>query len=403
MRHTISTSLVFLVLFLFLSGCGPIKETVRQTTYVDTHKAPEDKTFVVELPKVELPPGTDQLLVKGGVTISCEVAPFSLERTEVLKESVTYADPNAPGYDVYEVVKEPVYSIKPDEFQFKIRIKNNQDRVLKLFEMPIILIIDGIQTSIPESAFVDWKAALVVKGFEKEFQVNGPKLSAFEDAKLIYIGVHDVPILYDEAGNVKKKENFEWTFQLTKQEVSQPDKIVYTYNTKPVYKEQCKACNGVGYFKEVVQCSSCNGSGIRTNKEGKSSKCYGCGGSGKVTQKRNCDTCSGLGVLAYPKSQKPPVAKEVVWTGWKVRVETNPPGAKVSVVDVNTAKYKDAGASNIEVRWFSSSQSYPIIVEYQDKQVKVLPFTLDGKASRKVVIDFLSASQPVVQVGRKVE
>jgi RecJ-like exonuclease len=159
----------------------------------------------------------------------------------------------------------------------------------------------------------------------------------------------------------------------------------------------------VGYFQEVAQCSACNGSGTFTNKEGKISKCYTCGGSGKVTQKRNCDTCSGRGVLAYPKSPKPPVAKEEVWTGWKVRVETNPPGAKVSVVDVNTAKYKDAGASNIEVRWFSSSQSYPIIVEYQGKQVKVLPFTLDGKASRKVVIDFLSASQPVVQVGRKVE
>ncbi len=400
-QFMVSILLLFLVLFLFLSGCGPTKEMIRKTTYVDTHKAPVDKTFVIELPKVELLPGTKQLLVKEGVTISCEVVPFSAKRTEAKKTSITYADPNTPGFDVYETVATPVYSIKPDECQFKIRIKNNQDRVLKLIEMPIVLIVEGVQTSIQEKRLVEWKAALVIPGFEKEFEINVPKPK--EETKSMYIGVYDVPILYDQAGNIKQKENFEWTFQLTKQEISRQDRIVYTYSKEAVHKERCKACTGKGFFQEVSQCSRCEGSGIRTNKEGKRSKCNTCGGKGKVTRKRNCKTCSGLGVIAYPKSKKPPVAEEVLWTGWKVKVETNPPGAKVSVVDVNKAEYKDVGTSNVEVRWFSSSQSYPIVVEYQGKQVKVLPFKLNGKPSRKVVIDFLSAPQPVVQVGRKVE
>ena len=123
-----------------------------------------------------------------------------------------------------------------------------------------------------------------------------------------------------------------------------------------------------------------------------------------MTVKDKCASCSGHGAIEYPKSSKPPVEREVIWKGWKVRIETNPPGATVSVVDVETEEYKNVGVTNIEVSWFSSSsKSYPIIVQYQEKEIKVLPFTQEGKESKKVVIDYLSDKEPRVLVGQKVE
>ncbi|ROL56486.1 energy transducer TonB [Bacteroidetes/Chlorobi group bacterium ChocPot_Mid] len=76
----------------------------------------------------------------------------------------------------------------------------------------------------------------------------------------------------------------------------------------------------------------------------------------------------------------------------------------ISVVDVNNGTYKKVGTSNIKVKWYTSSlNSYPIVVEYQDKSVKVLPFAKDGKELDNIVVDFLSKSEPVVKIGKKVE
>jgi hypothetical protein len=402
------TKLNFTLLFLLVSvsvvyiGCGVIPETVRKTIYVNFRKAPIDTTIVVSLPKIELPSDTKQTQVKGGVSVFCELVPFDIERTEHQERNITYSD--VPGYDIYEVAKEPVYIINPNELQFKIRVKNNQDRVLKLIDVPIILIVDGIQTSIPTDHLIEWQSALIVKGFEKEFMLLGPELGTLFNAKVIYIAIDDVPVLYDQAGNVSKKENFEWTFYVKKDEVPKQDKIVYAYETEPIYKEPCKACAGKGYFEHNYKCSVCGGSGVLTDKKGNTHKCYNCKGTGRETVKEKCTACNGQGVIEYPKSSKPPVEREVIWKGWKVRIESNPPGATVSVVDLSTEEYKNVGVTNVDVRWFSSSsKSYPIIVEYQGKQIKVLPFTPDGKESDKVVIDFLSGPEPSVSVGRKVE
>jgi hypothetical protein len=276
---------------------------------------------------------------------------------------------------------------------------------LKLVDVPIILIVDGTQTSIPDDALVGWKAALIVKGFEKEFSINGPTVSQLLESNVLYIAVHDVPILYDQAGNITRKDNFEWTFQIKKEEVSKNDKILYSYDKEPVEKKPCYSCNGTGASSvEVVKCYYCDpeGSGYVNDKNGKRVKCTTCNGTGKRTLKNKCYACDGSGIIEDNKSPKPPIQSEVIWTGWKVNVETNPPGANVSVVDINTGEYKNAGNSNIRVDWFSSSsKSFPIVVMHHGKQIKVLPFKQDGKESPKVYIDYTSGNEPSVLIGRK--
>ena len=126
-----------------------------------------------------------------------------------------------------------------------------------------------------------------------------------------------------------------------------------------------------------------------------------CGGTGIVHYK--CPDCGGSGVLSYPKSTEAPVKNSITWTGWKVNITTNPPGAKVSMVDTRTGEYVSVGMSTVEAIWYSSTaKSYPIIIEYQGQSVKVLPYDRDGKEISKVVVDFLSGS-PIVREGGKAD
>lgn len=393
---------IFLLLsVLVYAGCGVVKQTQIERTYVNTQKVPTDTSITVMVPKIGLISGTHQQQKKGDVMVSCELIPLDINRIESTEESVTYLDPKKPDYDVYEIIIKPIYEIVPNEINFKLKIRNNQDRVLKLIEVPVILIIDGIQTSIANEQLVDWKGALIPKGFEKEFIIKGPKINNVHEAKNIYIGIHDVPISYDAAGNVKKKENFDWTFVVSKEKVIKNDRISYNYKSSPVYKEKCIACGGGGEFIETANCSYCKGNGKVKNKEGKIVTCSACNGSGKVNYKRKCDTCSGMGFIKHPQSTTPPIVKEVIWTGWDVEVESIPIGAKVSIVDYKTGSYKNIGRSNIKVQWYQCMQnSSPILVEMNDKSVKVLPFNKEGEAVGKVVVDFQNNSIPKVIEGQ---
>lgn len=399
----IFTTCVLLVFMLLVVDCGVSKNTIVQRSYMDTKKKPEEVQIPIEVPVIELIKGTTQLQKKGGVTVTCEIIPFEYKRIEKQVETVADLDPTNPAYDVFEIMTTPEYHLTPGEFQFNIKIRNNQDRVLKLVEVPIILIVDGIQTSIEDKELIEWKGTLIVKGFEKEFLVKGPKINALKDAKSVYIGVHDVPISYDPAGNVKKKENFEWTFSIRKENSTKNDRITYGYDSRPIYKEQCKACGGSGDFIESTSCYQCKGSGTSKNKEGKIVKCSSCGGTGKINVRKSCGTCYGKGILEFPKSQMPPVTREVVWTGWNVRVETIPAGANIKIVDTKTSDYKNSGRSNLDVNWYQcSGKECPIIIEMKDKALKVLPFNKEGTEIGKILVDFSDMNMPKVIEGQLV-
>jgi hypothetical protein len=396
-------ALAFLFIVGFL-GCGVSKKTITQTYYVDTNKKPQKVEISVEVPNIKLMDGTTQLQKKGDVTVICELFPFNIIRLEKKEEAISYLDPHNTEYDVFELSNKPYFEITPEEIQFNIKIRNNQDRVLKLVEVPIILIVDGIQTNIADELLVDWKGALIPKGFEKEFLIHGPGLNTLQRSKSIYIAVHDVPTSYDQAGTIKKKENFEWTFSVENEKIIKNDEITYKYEKRPIHKEQCKSCSGQGKFVKTEKCKTCNGSGSVKNKEGKVVKCSYCGGAGKINYEEKCETCNGKGIIAFPKStQKPPIAKEVVWTSWEVNVESIPTGARVKAFDINTGEYKDFGRSNLKIPWcYNSNNTSPIILELNNKSIKVLPYDKEGKEIGTIVIDFSNQQNPQVIEGKTV-
>lgn len=393
------TLIVFALLYLG-SASNVVKTSTTEKTYYETKKPNENIIVSYELPVIKPMTKTPQTQTKGSVTISIEIVPFTAVYNVKQNKTVTYADATKPGYDNYEVVSIPEYKITPEAIQFIMKIRNsNADVPLHLSQVAFGLFIDGTQWDFPTEFSDTWQKGLVSYVAAKEYKIVGPQLAGLYSAQTIFFSLSGVPTSYDGAGNVTKKEKFEWYFDCKTETVKKEVQKTYTYETTPIYKEKCQKCSGTGTDPQPYKCSSCGGKGIVVVNK-KNYKCSSCGGSGVVHYK--CGNCSGIGVIAYPKSTEAPVKSSITWTGWKVEVITNPPGAKVSMVDTKTGEYKSVGMSNVEANWFSSdAKSYPIIIEYQGQMLKVLPYDDNGKEISKIVVDFLSGT-PTVTEGKKV-
>ncbi|GAB4500442.1 MAG: hypothetical protein OHK0019_38860 [Saprospiraceae bacterium] len=305
------------------------EETDRNTT-------PTPYEITYELPALKAVEQTKQDQVKGGVTVSCEVTPFEAVKTMYEEKEIVTADPNKPGYDIFKVHAKARYEVKPDDVWFNIRIKNNQDRILKLKDVAIVILVDGVAYNIPDEAKQEWVGGMLVKGFEKTQKIKGPKISGLATDKIVYVSINDVPTAYNAAGEVTKKENFEWYYQVTREKVKKQEMIEYSYQEAPVYKETCNKCAGSGTVPEKIDCSKCYGTGklqytdLTTGKKW-IGNCDKCSGSGKEIIQLSCGVCGGKGRIEYPKSPAPKVVSNITWTGWEVAIITNPKGSTINI------------------------------------------------------------------------
>ena len=401
-KSLIYSALILFVFSILLIACMGVRQiSTTETTYADTHKQTENVSVSYKLPVIKPTGKTTQSQSKGGVVITAEIVPFSANLGFNQNKQISYADPNQPGYDVYEISNTPYYTVTPNNIQFKIRIRNNEQVPLKLSEVGFALIIDGVQWSFPQGYLDDWNKGLILTGFDKEYTIRGPDLSGLYSAQVVYLFLNGVPTSYDEAGNIKKKDNFEWYFECKTESLEKQEQKTYTYETSPVYKEKCAKCSGTGVDPTVYKCPSCNGKGSFVSAyDGKTYTCSKCQGKGVVQYK--CPNCSGTGVIKLPKSIPAPVTSSITWSGEVVQVTTIPLGARISMVNTKTKEYESVGMSPATANWYSSDQkSYPIIIEYQGQTVKVLPYNNSSKLIPKIVVDF-SGGTPVVSKGRKV-
>lgn len=397
-------SLLFITSLILLSACGVTKFTYKYTTYKQMQKETKDTTLQIQIPSIEIDRKTVQLQQKGGIVVSCEVVPHSVEFNHSTGRDIFYSDPSSPGFDIFEVRNTPVAEIYPNNLQFKIKVRNNQDRLLKLWEVPIILNVNNIQTNLTGTQLEEWNGAKIAKGFEHEFTIHGPKLSGFKNLNSIYIAAHDIPVLYDKAGNITEKQNFEWIYNVKMETVSKTGKITYAYEKSPVHKERCHSCSGRGYFINKYKCNTCNGNGSYKNKKGETVKCGYCGGDGIVEVKENCQNCSGHGEISYPKSTLPPIESQIAGTGWYVGIKTIPSPAVVKVYSAETNEYKFLQHNQNKGFWYAThSSDKPILIEYNGKTVKVVPYDNEGNEIDDIKVDFTSGSTPAVLAGKKIE
>jgi hypothetical protein len=269
-------------------------------------------------------------------------------------------------------------------------------------ETALLMQVDGIMYHIPEASLTDWYAGMIIKNGEFNYKIAGPKFNNLSNAKLVYLFINDVPTVMDEAGNIQKRENFEWYFECKKQNVEKQAEKKYTYEPQLVESKQCDICRGTGVDPQASTCYGCMGKGSYVGIiDGKIHKCSTCSGTGIVHGL--CPDCSGLGKLYFPKSQLPKVTNSVLWTGHSVTLKTKPESAAVKMIDPNTGKYKEeAGYMNVYFWYCTSSQSCPIIFEYNGFEVKVIPYNANGKPSKTITVDFTKGT-PVVKGGTTVK
>lgn len=393
----------FIITACILSACGVHKKQFTTTIYEQvTPKDPTPVTVSYTIPSV-IPTGkTQQTQTKGGVTISVEIEPFTVSNRRKESRTVAVADPARQGFDRYEVSSAPEFSVSPDRVKFKIRIRNNEQVPLVLAGIWFVLILDGVQYSFPKEQIEEWNKGMVVSGFEKTYEIQGPQVSELKNGQTVYLFLNGVPVSYNTAGAVTKKSNFEWYFSCTSEEKTVKDNITYRYDFTPVHKEQCASCSGKGFTTSTMTCAGCSGSG-RIYTDGKAYSCVSCSGSGKRTIKHSCKNCSATGSKSYPKSSMPRVVDSETWTGWNVRIQTVPSGLPVRILDVQRKEYVNAGTSSCVVSWFNSSKrNYPILVEYNGTETKIMPTKPSGKPSKSVTIDFTGGS-PLITGGTAVQ
>lgn len=384
-------------------GCSVSPVSSSFTKYADFRiLANKDTSIQYFLPRITPTETTKQTQTKGGITITVEVIPTTVNFAETSNRRCTFSD--KPGYDVYEIKKTPKYEIWPNTVQFKIKIRNNETVPLRLNEIGFAIIVDGVQFSFPEEQTNEWNKGLVLSGFEKEYIINGPIQSSLNNAQAVYLFMNGVPTSYDKAGHIVKKDNFEWYFKCENQPFSKAEKITYSYEEEPVRKEKCVSCSGEGGFSKTVTCPTCNGKGAYLGSDGKAYTCYDCRGNKVVTRNNNCSACYGKGQLSFPKSNKPPVASKETWNGWRVNVITKPAGAKIFVFS-STGEYKQIGLTKVAgqtINWLSPpSKEYPIRLEFNGKMIDVMPYSPAGKPLPSIIVEF-SASDPIIKKGKLV-
>lgn len=375
------------------------QEIERPTTSGATHPVR------YEVPVIEPEAGTPQRQSKGGVEVWCEVAPPQISKTTRTERRPVYVSKSEydSHLDVFRVASYPEYQLDFVQAQFKITVFNKQDRVLKLIDVPVVMLIDGDQFQISDENYVTWRNAMIVKGFNKEIFLPGPDLERVRTAKSIYVSVNDVPISYDKAGNVIEKQNFEWRFSARVEQRTENVPITYTYETRPVHQEDCSSCEG---GTKEAKCDLCDGNGKYTNKEGKLVSCFRCGGDGKVSQK--CYSCSGRGFNYHPQSSVTPVLDRETWNGWKVRVWSKSGQHPIWVVDPATGSYRSVGktgeiggqsAESIDYWHSGAGKTYSLMVMRDGRNLYMVnPVKQGNKPSPKVTIDF-SVDPPEISGG----
>lgn len=403
MKHKYSTFTSVLITCTIVIGFSALfvasssVEPITRTQYASTERKPDSITLKYTVPAFDLTPQTQQVQTKGDITII--VTPQVFTASRMVNKSETIASSENPEFDKYQVKHHPYYEITPDRVMYDVRIKSNYNNgsVLELSKVVLLLRIDDKAVALNDDKFkTQWISEMVPDGIEKTYYVPGPKLDEMHSSKLVGLEIQGVPVKVDQAGNVSKREKFEWFFNVRSQDIIKKDAITYSYRTEPVYKEVCSQCRGIGYFTSTKTCTTCAGTGITTDSKGNKYKCFTCGGDGKVTSNPDCLNCVG-GKIAHRKSSDPAISQQ--WTGWYVNVVTTPAGARVSTFNSSSQSYVIAGNSPVKIEWLNPvGRQYPILIESGGASVKVMPYTTSNKQSSKVQVDFTSGS-PLVKGG----
>lgn len=402
-QHLLSLIALFFIGILFWgsSGSKTFTETLDSYESISRPKTTQHQVDY-QVPSVTPSPGVEMNIEYKGVLIRCEIIPIQVTTQEKIQEiAVPVEASQYPQLDMFQIKKIPTYSTSRNNLLFKITLTNRQDRVLKLVDAPIVMLIDGDQYQLSEEVYVDWNNAMVIKGFTKEFTLMGPAFDRLTTVQKIYLSINDVPVEYDKAGNVLEKKNFDWTFDCETRRVQKSITIPLTYETRSAKRESCNVCSGNGSLS--TSCAVCGGDGkVGDNNQ---TACFSCGGDGKKS--KACTSCNSQGFHYRPQSPEQRIESSVTWNGWEVEVDSKPERLQVYGYKPKIGQYQAFGRmsnSGEEYQYWATAtnanQIFPLKINYGGKMYSFYPFSGEDLAQRsyKVEIDF-TQNPPAIKDG----
>ena len=206
-------------------GCIPAKP-----------KAPpkEEKAAIkIKMPKFAPVKQGTETQEREGVVLQMAAPAFKPERstkaTCTLQPSAPFAGMliinNAEPKHTFEIREEPSLAVNPRETLFIVKVTNRTPQVLKLEGTVFKLNVNGKEIALNQEGYKAFLTGILTPSEEKEFTVVGPEWASLPESATINFALFGMPVSIDQAGNVAKRGNFDWTFKYTVAEETHEDSV----------------------------------------------------------------------------------------------------------------------------------------------------------------------------------
>jgi hypothetical protein len=117
--------------------------------------------------------------------------------------------------------------VDPAELTFLLTVRNGMSRVFRGAGALVQFNVDSRTQAVEQGRYVDFINALIPPGGESQIRIAGPDLSALQNGATLGVFLFDVVTAIDNAGNVTRRDNFEWYFRVSQEQVT-----AYTETTR---------------------------------------------------------------------------------------------------------------------------------------------------------------------------
>ena len=230
-----------------LIGCTPVATAPEPTREVDVG---------ADVPLVQPASQTAETQHQGGVTITVAPTRFdTVGRTACVYRfpptglaSLLVTPPNGANVQTHQRFVEVQYhdidpfpvgsgpTTGPANLVFLVTIRNGMNRVFRGAGAVVQYNLDSHVQAVEQSSYLEFLNVLIPPNNQAQVSISGPALTSLRDGATFGLFLYDVVTGIDNAGTVTKRDNFEWFFRVTRQQIRLKSSLVSTYVWVPRYE-----------------------------------------------------------------------------------------------------------------------------------------------------------------------
>ncbi|MFN2533422.1 MAG: hypothetical protein ABR555_19225 [Pyrinomonadaceae bacterium] len=203
---------------IVLSGCASL---------LPTPSAPPTASVSATLPRIQAASQTNETQRHGRVSITVAASRFDTASVAgcayaVAPRGLIEVVPRGVTQETHAKLRETSYSdlvVSPSDLSFLVTIRNGMSRVFRGAGALVQFSVDNHVQAVQQSNYVEFISALIPPGGETQLRISGPSMGALADSATLGVSLFDVVTDIDNAGNVTKRDNFEWFFRVKLQRI----------------------------------------------------------------------------------------------------------------------------------------------------------------------------------------